>query len=198
MRKTLVQAATLAAITVAVAVAAEKADKPKDCGKCPLSGGPAKESISVDYKGKKVYFCCNGCPGNFDKKNPEHVAKANHQLLVSGQMLQTGCPFSGGKINPDAVVEFEGVKVGFCCGNCKKKFEKAEDKFATVFADVKKGFTLQTKCPISGKPVDLAKSVEYEGKDVYFCCGGCPGAFEKDPEKFAAKLPKDEESDDEG
>ena len=42
-------------------------------------------------------------------------------------------------------------------------------------------------CPLSGKDIDKTKSVDYKGAKVYFCCGNCPGAFEKDPTKFAAK-----------
>ena len=39
------------------ALAAEKEFK----ATCPVSGGPAKEAHSVDYHGKKVYFCCPNC-----------------------------------------------------------------------------------------------------------------------------------------
>jgi len=31
---------------------------------------------------------------------------------------------------------------------------------------------------------------EYKGKKVYFCCAGCKGKFEKEPEKYIAKLPQ--------
>ena len=32
--------------------------------------------------------------------------------------------------------------------------------------------------------------VEYQGKKVYFCCKGCETEFNKDPEKYVAKLPQ--------
>jgi YHS domain-containing protein len=37
---------------------------------CPVMGGAINKDIFVEYKGKKVYFCCNGCPDTF-KANPE-------------------------------------------------------------------------------------------------------------------------------
>ncbi len=37
---------------------------------CPVMGSPIDTSIFVDYKGKRVYFCCSGCPETF-KKDPE-------------------------------------------------------------------------------------------------------------------------------
>jgi len=43
------------------------------------------------------------------------------------------------------------------------------------------------KCPVSGKGCNPEKSVAFDGGSVYFCCGNCQGAFEKDSSKFAAK-----------
>ncbi len=44
-------------------------------------------------------------------------------------------------------------------------------------------------CPVSGHEVEEKTSfARYRGKRVYFCCSDCIGAFEKEPEKFAAKM----------
>ena len=37
---------------------------------CPIMGGPINKDIFVEYQGKKVYFCCKGCPDTF-LANPE-------------------------------------------------------------------------------------------------------------------------------
>ena len=37
---------------------------------CPVIGGPINKNVYTDYKGKRIYFCCNGCPEEF-RKNPE-------------------------------------------------------------------------------------------------------------------------------
>ncbi|HIJ72043.1 MAG TPA: efflux RND transporter periplasmic adaptor subunit [Planctomycetes bacterium] len=37
---------------------------------CPVMGGPINKDIFIDYKGKKVYFCCPGCESRF-RENPE-------------------------------------------------------------------------------------------------------------------------------
>ena len=58
------------------------------------------------------------------------------------------------------------------------KFAHAEDE-----KDPLKGI----KCPVSKKAVKEDASVAYKGGKVYFCCPGCPGAFKKDTEKFAAR-----------
>jgi YHS domain-containing protein len=42
---------------------------------CPVMGGPIDKSIFVEYKGKKVYFCCNGCVASFQQEPEKYVAK---------------------------------------------------------------------------------------------------------------------------
>jgi YHS domain-containing protein len=49
----------------------------------------------------------------------------------------------------------------------------------------------QTTCPImDGNKINKNVFVEYKGKKVYFCCAACKEVFEKDPEKYVAKLPQ--------
>jgi len=46
-----------------------------------------------------------------------------------------------------------------------------------------------TICPVMGNPVDpKAPVVEYKGKLIGFCCGGCDDTFKKDPEKYLKNL----------
>jgi YHS domain-containing protein len=37
---------------------------------CPVMEAPIDKNIFVEFQGKKVYFCCSQCKGNFEK-NPE-------------------------------------------------------------------------------------------------------------------------------
>jgi len=37
-------------------------------------GGPINKNIYVDYKGKRIYFCCPACPEEF-KKDPDKYMK---------------------------------------------------------------------------------------------------------------------------
>lgn len=163
-----------------------------DCGKCPVSGEAANKDHSVEFKGKTVYFCCDQCPEGFKKDPAKFTAQVNHQLLHTKQITQVACPISGQPVKDEHSVDMDGCKIGFCCPNCKGKFEKASDaeKVAMAFGEKSKGFTLQTVCPVSGKAINVAKSVEFKGQKVYFCCDGCPKAFEKEPAKFEAKLPQ--------
>ena len=52
----------------------------------------------------------------------------------------------------------------------------------------RKGAKTNDTCPVSGMPVDADYVVDYEGRQVAFCCGKCKAKFEKDPAKYAGKL----------
>ena len=49
----------------------------------------------------------------------------------------------------------------------------------------------QTTCPIMGEGVSKKIFVDYQGQRIYFCCKGCPAAFNKDPEKYLKKFKED-------
>jgi hypothetical protein len=94
-------------------------------------------------------MCCPGCPGAFEKNTSKYAAKANHQLVLTGQAKQVECPLTGGKLNPDTAIEVCGTKVSFCCNGCKGKVAKAEGdaQIALVFGDkaFEKGFKVKAK-----------------------------------------------------
>lgn len=44
-------------------------------------------------------------------------------------------------------------------------------------------------CPVADKPVDPAHVLEHDGRRVGFCCAKCKAAFQKEPARYAGKLP---------
>ncbi|HTQ09810.1 MAG TPA: YHS domain-containing protein [Fimbriimonadaceae bacterium] len=48
-------------------------------------------------------------------------------------------------------------------------------------------------CAVLGTPVNIAKATkdhmyaDYKGNRYFFCCGGCPDTFKKNPAKYASK-----------
>lgn len=131
-----------AMLTAVIAFVAYAADVNLEKVKCPLSGGPVKADKTVDYKGGKVYFCCEKCPANFNAE--KHGTKANHQLVQTGQAKQKACPFSGEKVDASTKVKVAEVEVAFCCNMCKGKVTaaKPEEALEMVFktAAFDKGF----------------------------------------------------------
>jgi hypothetical protein len=143
MKSRIIRIATVLCVSlVCSAVAVSAAVKePKDA-KCPVSGKGCNPEKSVAYAGGKVYFCCGNCAGAFEKDAAKFAAKAHQQMVSTGQLVQKGCPFSGGPVKDGTKIAIGDAEVGFCCPNCKGKVEKAsaEEQVNLVFGKIEKGF----------------------------------------------------------
>lgn len=42
---------------------------------CPVMGGAINKALFTEYKGKKVYFCCDGCKEKFEAEPEAYIAK---------------------------------------------------------------------------------------------------------------------------
>jgi YHS domain-containing protein len=140
----------VAASAMLALTAARAADEGKDKKvevKCPVSGKPIDKSHHVAYKGAEVYFCCPNCPKAFEKDTAKFATKANLQLVQTEQAKEVKCPLTGNKLNPEQKLTIAGTEVQFCCGNCKGKVAKANEKeqMELVFADkaFDKGFEVK-------------------------------------------------------
>lgn len=148
MKARLLAALGVVALVVSTALYAEDKKDALAAAKCPVANKAVKADKTVDYKGGKVYFCCDNCPKAFDAA--KHGTKANHQLVVTGQAKQEKCPFTGGKLNPETKITVAGANVCFCCNMCKGKAEKAkgDEQVALIFSDAafeKGGFKVAKK-----------------------------------------------------
>lgn len=140
---------SMTALALVMSVSLYAADKVKLEGvKCVVAGTKAaKDGTEVDYKGAKVFFCCQNCPKAFKADTAKFAAKANKQLVETAQATQVKCPFSGEDIDATTGITVGAAKVAFCCNNCKGKAEKAtgDEQVELVFGDkaFEKGFKVQ-------------------------------------------------------
>jgi len=131
----------VASIVGAAAFVNAAPKEPKDA-KCPVSGKGCNPDKAADFAGGKVYFCCGNCENAFKGDSAKFAAKAHQQMVSTGQLVQKGCPFSGGAVKPGTEVKIGDAEVGFCCNNCKGKVEKAsaDEQVTMVFGNIEKGF----------------------------------------------------------
>jgi YHS domain-containing protein len=82
MRKTICLLAFMAfavgslAVTVPLALGANSQEK------CPVLGNPINKNVYTDYEGKRIYFCCAGCPQEFKKDPAKYMKKLEEQGVV--------------------------------------------------------------------------------------------------------------------
>ena len=148
MKKLALCAVALMIVSAASVITAKEDEKkdPLKEAKCVVSGKDINPKATAEYREGKVYFCCPGCPGAFAKNKEKYAVKANHQLVVTGQYKQVGCPLSGKPAKEGVAVKVAGVEVGLCCKGCEGKAKKAEkdELVALLFSDkvFEKGFEL--------------------------------------------------------
>ena len=63
--------------------AKKKDEKPKKEAelntKCPVSGDDADKTLTSEYKGRKVAFCCEDCQKDFEKDPKKYLAKLDQE-----------------------------------------------------------------------------------------------------------------------
>lgn len=91
------------------------------------------------------------------------------------------CPVSGGPVSEKYRTEYKGQFVYVCCEGCLNEFNKDPEKFvAKMSKEERDAIAINEKCPVSGEPIDKTKSLEFEGRKVYFCCDHCVESYKKD------------------
>ena len=99
---------------------------------CPVMGNPINKDIFVEYKGKKVYFCCDGCDDMFLKDPEKYLDKLpqfKNSEVEGSDIEQKICPVMGNPIDKNIFIEYKGKKVYFCCPGCDKIFNENPEKY---------------------------------------------------------------------
>lgn len=91
------------------------------------------------------------------------------------------CPVSGGPVSEKYRTEYKGQYVYTCCEGCLAEFNKNPESFvAKMSKEERDAIAINETCPVSGEPIDKTKSLEFEGRKVYFCCDHCIETYKKD------------------
>lgn len=198
--------AMAAMMVFALAGVANAADEIKGdvytLGVCPISGkalGP--KAISKVYDGREVKFCCDGCPGAFEKDTEASFAKLDEKIIEAQEKHYTpeNCPVKADNALGDEPVAFvyNNRLIKTCCKGCVKKFNENPEEFTAaldkeIIAKQGEAYPLKN-CIVSDEPLgSMGDPVEYVvgNRLVKFCCKSCKGAFDNDPAKFLSKLEK--------
>ena len=145
-KRTICKTTLLSSFVIAAALCCDVGVQAADALKlqCPVCGKAAGKEHSAEHNGGTVCFCCDRCSNSFAARTKDFAAKANAQLVASGQFKEVKCPLEGYRLNPLTAIEVAGVKVTFCCKGCKNVVAHAnrDEQIDLVFNDkaFKKGF----------------------------------------------------------
>ncbi len=146
--KTLIRTSLPLGLLLLFSYAVAAADKAKSQAKplCPVTGKAIDKSVSIDYKNGKLYLFSAEALKKFQDNVEKYAARANLQLVVTGQAHQTACPLMGKPVVAGKSVVVSGVKVELCCNICKAKVTKAkpEEQLEMIFGTgFDKGYTVK-------------------------------------------------------
>jgi YHS domain-containing protein len=123
--------------------------------RCPVTGERVSEEVSIDYMGGKLYFHSAECIGKFRANKTEYEAKANAQLVVTGQFKQVRCALCGDEFALGIRTKICGVDVRFCSAECAKKVRRAsaDQRAELVFGKgFDKGFATRQEMTAGSAP----------------------------------------------
>lgn len=122
---------------------------------------------------------------------PELAVNRGEALLPppsTATPINATCLISGKALDPAFTSELDGKLVGFCCGDCKAKFDADPEAFRAKLDELAGAKPINERCPVSDQPIDPAQTSKVGDKVVGFCCGDCKAKFDADPKPFLAKL----------
>ena len=211
MKKSLLLVAgALAALPLAAAFARpdDKPALPAEVA-CAVNSGAkvnvetaTKSGKYIDHEYTRYYFCCGNCPKAFEKDPEKFTKNTGVSLQKIALPEELACAvMSDHKVKLAEATEkklfadHNGRRYYFCCAGCEPTFKADPAKFSKS-ASISLGqvpLPKEMTCAVNtSAKVNPAQAIEkkqyadHNGKRYFFCCGGCPEAFKKDPAKFAA------------
>jgi YHS domain-containing protein len=191
----------LAGSAGAVASSEAPAPVPYPLDYCVVTGaklGEMGKPVVMQYEGREIQFCCNGCVSKFKadpqaylKKIDESVAADQRPIYPLETCVVDGKPFGSAPLeflyrNRLVRVDREACHKAFLADPAKTL--AALD--SAVIARQRPSYPIDT-CLVSGQKLgEMGNPVEYVylGHLVRFCCAGCVGTFEKSPAEYVQKL----------
>ncbi len=133
---------------------------------CPVMGGQPVPDVYVDYHGYRVFFCCSGCPPRFLAEPEKYMEKLRRMGAIPSGDGEQGAAAPAAGPNPEEAPAMD-------------------DRFRAPAGLIP---IVPKECPVMGGEPDPEVYVDYKGYRIYFCCGGCPDLFLKDPKPYLEKL----------
>ncbi len=76
-------------VVLALAAGPALAAEPQPQTVCPVLGGKIDKKVYIDYQGKRIYFCCPGCPAEFSKDPEKYLKKMEAEGITPEKCPET-------------------------------------------------------------------------------------------------------------
>ncbi|MGB7910985.1 MAG: YHS domain-containing protein [Desulfobaccales bacterium] len=89
MKMLKILAVSLVVLALAAGPVLAAGSQPQPQTVCPVLGGNIDKKVYVDYQGKRIYFCCPGCPAEFQKDPEKYLKKMEAQGITLEKCPET-------------------------------------------------------------------------------------------------------------
>jgi YHS domain-containing protein len=123
--------------------------------------------------------------------------KSAEEISVRRSRINKTCPITGKDVNPTKTVEYEKQLIGFCCDDCKGKFESDPKKYIGKVKEFKKKKSaeeisfddpINKKCPHHGQGRRLGQDVRVREAADRLLLPGLRRQVRVDPKKYIGKV----------
>ncbi len=76
-------------VVLVLAAGPALAAEPQPQTVCPVLGGNIDKKVFIDYQGKRIYFCCPGCPAGFSKDPQKYLKKMEAEGITLEKCPET-------------------------------------------------------------------------------------------------------------
>jgi YHS domain-containing protein len=152
---------------------------------CPVTSRPIDRNIVTRFRRHWVYFATPEARDQFLKDPLEYAEGVQKQWEVDRPLrVQVTCPVTGEPPAPDIYTGEGLTAVFFADEAARRAYEADPARYVTRMATI---HTYQTGCGACEMPIDPRVSRELKGRTIYFCCKGCAGEADKDPDGVFAR-----------
>jgi YHS domain-containing protein len=116
---------------------------------CPVMNSPIDKKQYVDFDGKRIYICCEGCRAQVENDPATYIKKlesmgqsveiiAVNKDAAAEQKLspQKTCPVMGNRVDKNLYVDYKGNRIYVCCPACVHQVKRDPDKYLKKLADL--------------------------------------------------------------
>lgn len=168
---------------------------------CPVSGqklGSMGDPIVMEYDGREVRFCCDGCIDTFEADQAGYWAEIDEKIIEDQFRYYPTetCVVSGEPLvenSEDIAINmvYGNRLVRLCCKMCAREFKAEPKKFVEKLdqaaADAQReDYPLNTCVVAEGKLGSMGEPSEMivAGRLLRFCCASCEPKVDADPLKY--------------
>lgn len=207
MRSILLSRACVALFAVALlptAALAQWSGDPYLLPNDPVTGdalAEVEEPVVIEHEGREFRFGSQNSADTFKAHPGEYIPAVDAAMIEQQLPLYPleQCPIGGklGSMGKPIDLIYKNRLVRFCCAGCIGKFKKDPaatiEKLDAAVIEAQTPLYADATCPVSDKKLgsmgDPINKV-YGNRLVQFCCNGCVGSFEANPQAYLDKLPE--------